>query len=530
MRATFRLGWHVAVALSLLSTATRPASAQQVATGRTAATVDYVSADGLYLTVGTDQGAARGDTIAVFEDEASADSSARLVLTSVTRRRAVASVIEGRRPFQAGDVVFLRLPRPAASTVIVDANPEAQADVVPTRSTGADSGPHVSGRVALDFEARETLTAWDGVLFGETRRRFATPTTRVSFVATRLPGDITLRANVRAAYRYDELAGGPPPVSVRAYEVAAIKSFERVPLEIMVGRFGNPYESYSAYWDGALLRVGGSSGFGIGVAGGFEPELYNEGFSSARPKLTAFADFVARGSTWRYQTDASFHVTWPTGGPDRRFVGWSQRLSTDRFTLSQRLRVDEGPRGGSWSPTELRLRGSLDIAGPLRVRSAFRTARSGFVYSFEPGGSSLSPVRREVSVGVELSGELGSLSVDGGRTDRDGRSAGVSIYGGGLLRLGSASVMVSGRRWNLDQAVSWSVAPSLSLQASSWEARVGYRLYRNDVNQLAMVSQSAEGQLGLSLTPVTRLTLRGERQWGSNLSGTRVRLGLWRSF
>jgi hypothetical protein len=150
--------------------------------------------------------------------------------------------------------------------------------------------------------------------------------------------------------------------------------------------------------------------------------------------------------------------------------------------------------------------------------------------SLEADGSSLVPARREVSLGVDLSGRSGSLYVDAGRTDRDGSDTGTSVYGGGLLRLGAASLMASGRWWSLEQTASWSVAPSLALQASWWDARMGYRLYRTEANELAIDAHSVDGQVGISLTQVTRVTLRGERQWGSNLRGTRIQLGVWRSF
>jgi hypothetical protein len=380
----------------------------------------------------------------------------------------------------------------------------------------------------MDFEARETRTAWSGDLFGETRRRFATPTTRLSLLASGLPGGITVRANVRASYRYDELVGGPPPLSIRAYEVAAIKSFERVPLEIMLGRFGNPYESYSAYWDGALVRLGRPSGIGVGMAVGFEPELHNEAFSRALPKLTAFADFAARGGGWRYDTDASFHVVRPSFGAERHFVGWSQRLSLGRLAISQRLRVDGSPTGGAWSLTELRLRGSLDLVGPLRLRSTYRRSGSTLMPPLQPMAPSA--VRREMTVGLDLSGDRGSLSAEGGRTDRSGEEPGWSLYGSAGLRVRGAGLLLSGRRWARGDAESWSVAPALSFNVSVWEWRTGYRFYRTGSGRGTVSAHAAEGQVGVDVTRGMRVTLRGERQWGANLTGIRVRIGIWRSF
>jgi hypothetical protein len=523
------------LAVHALLSAVGPLAAQDAAllAGRTVASVEYVGADGLYLGVGADQGVVRGDTLAVYASAGAGSPMGRLVFTSVTRRRAVAVAIDPSVRLRAGDVVYLPLAPPA----VVDAlDPAAAAPLASVRQTtsgrpsGAASGPRISGRLALDLEARETLTSWSGDLFGETRRRFATPTSRLSLLVTDLPGGVAVRANVRASYRYDELAGGPPPVSVRAYELAAVKSFDALPVEITLGRFSNPYERYSAYWDGALLRVGRTSGLGVGAAAGFEPELHNEGFARTLPKLTAFADFAARGTAWRYDTDASFHVARPAGGAERRFVGWSQQLTVGRLSLSQRLRVDGGAGMTRWSLTQLRLRGAVELARPLRLRSTFSRSSSVFPLSLPPAADLPSHVRRELTLGLDLSGGLGHVSVEAGRTERDGDAPGLSLYGSAGVRMAAAQLLLSGRHWAREDTETWSVAPALSLRLSSWDWRAGYRLYRTSDGPRVLTSHSAEGQAGVMLTRGTRVALRGERQWGPNLSGTRVQLSLWRSF
>ena len=532
MSATTRRSALTIVFVGGMLSAACPLSAQQVGLVRTAVSVDYVGVEGVYLAVGADQGLAVGDTILVYADSGAAEAAGRVVLTSVTRRRALAATVGGSLRLERGDVVYLPLPRTDAPHEPSPVALSAEAAPAPAVAAGPRParGPRISGRLALDFEARETRTAWTGDLFGETRRRFATPTSRLSLVASDLPGGLAVRANVRASYRYDDLAAGPPPLSVRAYEAVAVKSFTRVPLEIMVGRFGNPHESYSAYWDGALLRLGGRSGPGLGVVAGFEPELHNEGLSRALPKLTAFADFAARGGAWRYDTDASVHLLWPAGRAERRFVGWSQRVTAGPLALAQRLRVDQASGGGRWSLGDARLRASLDLGGSLRLRSTYRRARSTLPPIFGASGVTASPVRREVTVGLDLSGRRGSLSLESGRTDRDGRDAGLSMSAGAGVRVGAARLQLSGRRWTRAGAESLSVAPAVELRGSSWEWRAGYRFYRTRSGQSAIDAHAAEGRVGLSLGRGSRLTLRAERQWGAQLSGTRLQLGVWRSF
>ena len=213
--------WVAAIAAGLVLGAPTGGSAQEVT--RVAATVDYVGADGVYLTVGSEQGAARGDTLDVFADSLASQPVGRVVLTSVTRRRSVALALPGTRRLAVGDAVFLPLVLPSAvasGPVPPAAAPASTTAAAPLRTTASATGADLSGRLSLDFDARETHTTWGGDLFGESRRRFATPTTRLSLQAGRLPGGFVLSANLRASYRYDDLRVGPPPLSIRASKEA----------------------------------------------------------------------------------------------------------------------------------------------------------------------------------------------------------------------------------------------------------------------------------------------------------------------
>lgn len=510
---------------------------------RVAVTVDYVGADGAYLPIGADDGVGSGDTITVFADAVIEESLGALVLTSVTRRRSVARPIGPGFAPARGDVVYW-VPRPTAPAIEAPtdapspaADRARRADPTPSAAgaEGGSAGPRISGRIGLELDARETRTSWSGDLFGETRRRFATPTTRFSLVGSELPGGIEVRTNLRAAYRYDELALGPPPTSVRVYEAAASKTFEVVPVELTVGRFSNPYESYSAYWDGLLVRIGRRRGLGVGAAAGFEPGRRNEGFSSAVPKLTGFADFAARGDLWRYDTDVSFHALRPRGGGDSyRYVGWTQRIAIGPVDVSQRLQVDEGTEGGRWSLRDLRVRGSVRVGGTLRLRGAYGRSRPGMYVLTDPlaegvfqlGGLS----RDEVSAGFGLSGARGSLFVDAGRTRRVGADAGLSLSGQGALRLGGARLLFSGRHWRRDELQSLALSPGVAFGVGPVDGALGYRLYRTVSGFGTIDTHAVDARLSTTLAEVYRVTARAEQQWGVNLSGTRLQLAIWRSF
>jgi hypothetical protein len=532
MATRLRLVVSIALALCTMMPAARPIAAQDAVprAQRQPASVEYVGADGIYLGVGSDQGAVRGDTVAVYASEDEVGPRGLIVFTSVTRRRAVAVAIDAGLVLRVGDTVYMPLVPPTTLSDTASAVSAAVTGTPRQSSPRTSAGPRVTGRVALDLEARETRTSWSGDLFGETRRRFAVPTSRLAVSVTDLPGGIAVRANVRASYRYDDLTGGPPPISVRAYELSAAKSFDSFPLELVIGRFSNPYERYSAYWDGGLFRLGRERGLGIGAAIGFEPDQHDELPSRALPKLTAFADFAASGDAWRYDTDASFHVARPADGAQRRFIGWSQRIAVGRFSFDQRARADDGAGGTGWSLTHLRVRGTLRLGGALRLRSTY-SRTDGTLAILLPSPDSLAqPVRHEITMGFDLSGAVASVSADAGRTERGGDAPGFSMYGAGAVRMGAAQLQLSGRRWTRGGAASSSVAPGLSFRYSSLDLRAGYRLYRTSDGARAIISHSAEGQIAITLAQGTRVALLAEQQWGASLSGTRLGLSLWRSF
>lgn len=523
------------ITVALIALVRAPLSAQE----RVGVTIDYVGVEGLYLGLGADQGFAESDTLEVF---ASADAPApigQLVLTSVTRRRSVAEALGAASSLGRGDVVYVELPAVAASgmgatTVPVpespvgagpgDAGPTALA--APNRSA-APTGPRVDGRIAIDLDARDTRNSWAGA-GEEVRRRFATPTTRLSLNVTDLPGGFSVRTNLRAAYRYTELDLGTPPNSVRAYELAAVRTGETVQLRL--GRFYNPYESYSSYWDGILLRVGSERGLGAGVVAGFEPSRSNEGFSSDVAKATGFVGYAIRRPGWRYDTDVSFHVLRPSGLSDRMYGGWSQRLVVGPLSIDQRARVDHMESDGSWTLTQLRIRAGFRVTGPLRVRGSYGRITPGVaLLSTDPTGIT-GPHRDEMSAGLALYGALGSLTVDGGRTRWEGEDDGWSVSGSGGLRVGHGLISLSGRHWQRVNLRSLSVAPGASFVVGSVRPRVGYLYYRTDGSSGVLASQAVDAGAAVTLARVYRITMRGQYQWGEKLKGTRVQLGIWRSF
>lgn len=527
---SFRLTPIASVLLALLAAWPTTAHAQE----RRTVTIDYVGVEGVYLAVGSEQGVTAGDTLGVFASLTAPEPLARLVLLSVTRRRSVAEVLGNATSMERGAEILIELPVLAAAideevpavTAPPGAPPSASADLTARRaSVRASSAPRVTGRLALDIDARETRTSWTGDLSGETRRRFATPTTRLSMTASGLPGGFTVRTSVRAAYRYTELDFGLPATTYRTFELSAEKHFDAAPVTLRLGRFHNPYESYSAYWDGVLLRVGKPRGIGLGVVAGFQPERYNEGLSSAMPKVTGFADLRFRGTGWRYDSDLSVHRLRPEDSVNRTFVGWTQRLTIARVTLDQRLRMDRSGESREWAVSQLRLRAGVGLGATVRLRATYNRARRSALLD---EALFTAPDREETTLGVAIRGGAASLDVDAGRTLWDDEH-GIFVSARTWLSLGSAAFVLSGRRWErLDQA-STSVAPGFIVPLGPVDTRLTYRLYET-AGTTTLRTHAVDVSLMARFARMYSVTVRGQQQWGENLTGTRLQFGVVRRF
>jgi hypothetical protein len=334
--------------------------------------------------------------------------------------------------------------------------------------------------------------------------------------------------NVRASYRYSDVVAISPERSVRIYNVTAIKTFDNAPLEFRVGRFYNPYEPYSAYWDGALVRVGGRTGPGIGVVAGFEPLRGNEGFSQDVAKVTGFADYSARGRSWSYSTDVSFHVLRPKldGFPDQTFAGWSQQFRLGRLSVNQRLRMDRATDSGTWTLAQVRVRAGFAVAGPVRLNVAYSRMRPGLFRGLLPA---LSPEREEITAGFSIFQGMKSLTFDAGTTQWADEGRGLSLSGSASVDVGPLQFYASGRHWSRTGMRSIAAAPGLGFTWGWVTTRLGYQRYETKSTE-TLTSQSGTVEFTARPTRGLWITLGGEQQWGGNYEGTRIRFSVGRSF
>ena len=135
-----------------------------------------------------------------------------------------------------------------------------------------------------------------------------------------------------------------------------------------------------------------------------------------------------------------------------------------------------------------------------------------------------------VSLGFDVRGRRGQLWVDAGQAKRDGDTSGRYASGHSSVTLGSARLLLSGRYWWHGDSRSLGASPALAFGLWGINWTLGYRYYETRSDSSSISTNAVDMRVSLRLAEVFRVTARAEHQWGSNLAGDRVQLGLSRSF
>ena len=260
------------VALAMGALAAGTAQAQE--TGQ--ALLRQVAGHHLYLDLAQPLALRAADTLAL-EDGATPEHL--LVVVAGDSMRAVVTFAGEPFPLTRGSTITFTIRRgPGTGSGPAVAAVAAAVSYTPTTRK---QPIRVNGRVLLSVDGLQTRTTGLGSDPEVIERDFATPVAAVRLQATHLPGGLEFNANVRASQRYstDDLVR--PETLVRIYQLSLAKTFNTIPLSFRLGRFYNPYEYFSGYWDGGMLYFGRSH-IGGGVVAGFEPKLANDGFQSSR--------------------------------------------------------------------------------------------------------------------------------------------------------------------------------------------------------------------------------------------------------
>jgi hypothetical protein len=362
-------------------------------------------------------------------------------------------------------------------------------------------------------------------------RTYATPALRFDVRAPAAVGGFDLRVSTRTTYRYGSEPGFDPEWSPRIYEASLERRFDRVPVELRLGRFHSPGESFSGYWDGMSLRLGGD-GFGVGFLGGLQPDRWNQAPTTELPKATVFMDFERRAGDLRWRGDASAHVAWPSqGGSARTWYGVGQRLSLDRFRLRQELQIARDPFDGGMRLSRFLARASVGLSDRVDLRAGV-SRRSSFALGTLDPAEAFSPRRDRADVGLSIRGRGSFASLDFGLNrdvaDRLTRSATGSFSLPDVF--GPAGLAVAASWWEGDIGRAVSVAPSLSWRVGAARLRTGYRYYDSDVLGRRRATHAPDASIDLPFANGMRASIRIRGRWGDGVRSEYVRIDLSRVF
>lgn len=486
--------------------------------------VEYLAGDNIYLGVGSNEGIAPEDTLFVYRS-AGGEYLGALVVLSSTADRAVVVFAGDPFPVTRGTMLHVTL---AGGAPVAEARPAGPVAAAAARERVSILGPEISGRVAFEMNAFQSTTQFQSNQLEQVGRTFATPSVSLRASIHNLPGDLRLRTNLRASYRYSSTDVVQPAQFVRIYQASLGKVTG--PVRFALGRFYSPFETFSGFWDGVLTRFGGN-GFGGGFAVGLEPERADETFSSDLPKYTLFLDYRLERRNVRYSGDVSFHQVRPrTDLLTHSFVGVSNRLRFERVSVGHDLQLDRNPETGSWAVSRLQVRTSLPLAKgvDLHVRYAFRQP-----YLLWRTENVLSARREQAGAGVSYWSSHGTFGVDVTANRFDGGalsytySSSFSVVRTPILGLG---VSGSATYWTQGGANALQWSSGLSHHFGSAPARVSYQQYRTEIGTRTFQTDAVDLSLLLPLARRVQSSIMGRTQWGDNLRTHSLYISLSTSF
>jgi hypothetical protein len=531
---------------------TAPALGQTEPEVRVLTVVDYVTGREVYLSVGTDHGIHEGDTLSVYDGEGEgAELLGVFAIQSANEKRSAAAFVSELFSVMRADLLYLGLPEALADARLADAEEEearaggaeigagAGADEEPVQSAESSGGQaeaavgnpvQVHGRLSLDMDALQTTTRWGASLGEEATRSFSTPTLRLQARARDLPGGFQLGTSFRLSHRTSPNEAIQPATSARFYRFDLEKSFETVPLQLHLGRFHNPFDDYSGYWDGLMVHYG-EDGLGGGVAVGFEPELWNEGVSTQRPKVSGFLDYSARSERASYDGAFSFSALRPESGfGERTYVGLTQRVQVGGVWIRQRLQLDRSMVGSDWSLTRLQVDASLPLSEGLSAHGGWRRWRS-FYTGLQ--ADDFGPRHDRATLGLSywsLRGGLSAdVSVDRPEQGSQARTVSSSFYlrRSPLLGLGFSGMA---SYWTKGDLTSLLLSPEVRRSFGRSDVRAGYRFYETAGDFGEDRSHFADLSISFPLGSGLSARLHGGVQWGDRYSSNRILASLWKSF
>jgi hypothetical protein len=478
--------------------------------------IEAIAGSNLYLNAGLEAGIEEHDTLAVRRSDGTVLGA--FVVVTASAKRAV--VTFAGRPFAItrGDVLDISW----AGADIVQAT-SVTPSTARTRQLRRSRVPTASGRLSLEVSSLQSTTIGLGSTPTIVDRSFVTPASRFRFNVSDLPAGLRLQTSGRVMSQY--ASGAPETVrAAHIYQASVGGSYQAA--QFQFGRFYSPYEEYSGFWDGVLLRFGPRQ-FGVGVTAGFEPLRSDETFSQDLRKVSVFANYQ-RGP---YATDLSLHmVRHVILGETHTFLGWSQDVGLGAFRFGQRLQVDRDPITQQWTLSDLQFRSGLAIGRTAHLHAQY-SRRSPFLTWNGP--STLSYRYEQIGGGVSFIGQVAQLHLNASANRFQDEDFGWSYSASAALTPpGSFGLGISGsaRYWEQQGRRGLYLSPGLTRSFGRVRAQGFYHYYKTDHLTGATVTHSGDLSLNISVSARVQTSLRGYIQRSQNLNSLGLFTSLGMSF
>ena len=481
------------------------------------AVVVQIAGANLYLDAGTDAGVHTGDTLSVRRSLAAQPVGACTVIAS-TSGRSVVTFVGTPFPATRGDTLYITPGSVAPVVVAGAASPETR--VVPPRAIpyAVRSGTRVDGALGLEMWGARTTTLGLGADPVRSTQDVATPAVRLR--TSIAGGNSAFNLNLRAQHRAGPQGLFQPVTTVRIYDARFDQTMGA--LQLSVGRFFSDFDHASGYWDGAAVRVGRERGLSAGVAGGFEPVLINDAFSTDVPKVAGFVS--ARGRTARatFATDLAFHQTLPRNAtPKRRIADWSLRVNARRLGLAQEIEVSPDSAGRNWGISRYILRAFAPIGTGLDI---YGSAVSDRPPSVDTTWALPLERRERVTGGVSYQASRNRFyadlngTINGPRETTRGYSAGALFAFPNLI--GTATIAAGGSYFSRGGNRGVTANPSIEYRIGSSRVRAGYQFFLSHGPSYSVTTHGGDLRWSQSISSRVEWVMQFNVRYGANLRST----------
>ena len=508
---------------------------------RLEALVEFIAGQNIYFNVGTSDGITTNDSLVAYRGNR---RLGLLQIIGVTTSRTVTTFAEAPFAVTRGDVITLEVLAGEQPDDTVAETPTDPVDTTPERRsvfeggrTGAqlppvDEGIRISGRLALSMDLTSVTTEGLQSDFERTRN-YQIPTVSLRASVEELPANLRININSRFAHRgNDSRLGIPPTNSLRVYQLNVEHANPGSPFQARLGRFFNPVESFSGFWDGVGFSYMPTEGFGAGVLGGFQPERGNEHFVTDLPKYSAFGAYAYRSDdgSQRYNASVSFHQVLPDDDvlSTHTFVGVNHSFHSRGFRLRNLFQIDQDPVTDSWELTRLQVYSMIPVSRSISLRGRYLMRKP---YNLFLPENTIGYRRERVSGGFALRAFSGTFSADvsvntSEISERSYTYSGfASVPRLGALDLGFTAMVNYWRRD--DDADVIYITPSISRNFGSLLTQLQYHFQQSNFDVIESTNHTMELAFNLPLGNRIRSSIRLQSRWGESTSMFRVYTTLW---